>query len=235
MEKPLIGINVDIPKRRLECRGCPSVTLPPWVDCITRAGGIPVLMPPLDDAADIDRFLLNLQAFVVAGQKDLGPISDTPVVEDPFELRLMHAIARIGLPVLGIGVGMQAMNVSQGGDLRFVEHLVTRSRQHHHVHDPRHPLKTKSGSLIERVYAHSGSLVISAHEKAVNEVAASFRVSARCPDGVVEAIESKRDDWFAIGLQFQPDAAVTPGLGRRLFEEFIEEVVHRTDDVASVM
>ena len=39
----------------------------------------------------------------------------------------------------------------------------------------------------------------------------------------MEAIESNRDDWFAVGLQFQPELDYSTNLGQRIFEEFVEE------------
>ena len=44
---------------------------------------------------------------------------------------------------------------------------------------------------------------------AIDDVATSFRVTARAPDGVVEAIESAIEDWTAIGVQFHPESVLT--------------------------
>ena len=62
------------------------------------------------------------------------------------------------------------------------------------------------------------------HHMAVDEVAPGFRVTARCPDGVVEAIESERDDWFALGTQFHPESDSASALDLRIFEEFLAGV-----------
>ena len=61
--------------------------------------------------------------------------------------------------------------------------------------------------------------------QAVDEVAAGFRVTARCPDGVVEAIESESADWFALGTQFHPEADSASALDGRIFEEFLDGVM----------
>jgi putative glutamine amidotransferase len=55
-------------------------------------------------------------------------------------------------------------------------------------------------------------------------VAPGFRVSARCPDGVIEAIESTQEDWWAIGTQFHPEAESASALDIRIFEEFLDGV-----------
>jgi putative glutamine amidotransferase len=52
-------------------------------------------------------------------------------------------------------------------------------------------------------------------------------VSARAPDGVIEAIESTRDDWWALGTQFHPEAESASALDLRIFEEFLDGVRQR--------
>jgi putative glutamine amidotransferase len=62
---------------------------------------------------------------------------------------------------------------------------------------------------------------------AIDDVAPGFSISAKCPDGVIEAIESTMDDWFAIGTQFHPEADSASALDVRIFEEFITGVAER--------
>ena len=59
---------------------------------------------------------------------------------------------------------------------------------------------------------------------AVDDVAPGFVVTARCPDGIIEAIESEMPDWFAFGTQFHPEADSASALDIRIFEEFIDGV-----------
>jgi putative glutamine amidotransferase len=77
---------------------------------------------------------------------------------------------------------------------------------------------------MERVYGDGELRVNSMHHMAIDEVARNFEVTARCPDGIVEAIESRNPDWFAIGTQFHPEADTASALDLRVFEEFIEAV-----------
>ena len=77
---------------------------------------------------------------------------------------------------------------------------------------------------MERVYGEGEIRVNSMHHMAVDEVAPGFVVTARCPDGVVEAIESETPDWFAFGTQFHPEADSASALDVRIFEEFIDGV-----------
>ncbi|MEZ6088756.1 MAG: gamma-glutamyl-gamma-aminobutyrate hydrolase family protein [Pirellulaceae bacterium] len=57
------------------------------------------------------------------------------------------------------------------------------------------------------------------HHMAIDEVAPGFRVTARCPDGVIEAVESEMMDWFALGTQFHRNAK-QPRHGHSHLREF---------------
>ena len=70
----------------------------------------------------------------------------------------------------------------------------------------RHALEVTPGSLMERVYGEGEIRVNSMHHMAIDDLAPGFEVTARCPDGIVEAIESQMPDWFAMGTQFHPEA-----------------------------
>lgn len=66
--------------------------------------------------------------------------------------------------------------------------------------------------------------VNSMHHMAVDDVAPGFVTTARCPDGIIEAIESEMPDWFAFGTQFHPESDSASALDIRIFEEFIDGV-----------
>jgi putative glutamine amidotransferase len=59
------------------------------------------------------------------------------------------------------------------------------------------------------------------HHMAIDDVAPSFKVTARAPDGVIEAIESIVEGWVAIGTQFHPEAESASALDVKIFEEFV--------------
>jgi putative glutamine amidotransferase len=122
---------------------------------------------------------------------------------------------------------MQLLNVSQGGTLYLhVPEDLPDSIPHRDPQDPehRHGLAVVFGTLMERVYGDSEIRVNSMHHQAVDDVAPGFAVTARCPDGVVEAIESTMEDWFAVGTQFHPEAESASALDVRIFEEFVEGI-----------
>jgi putative glutamine amidotransferase len=236
MSKPLIGLNADY---RAATNGRTSFTCVDagYYDAITQAGGIPLVVPPLEEDQDVDEVLDRIEGFVLVGGADLDPHRDgwmthpsirplAPRRED-FDRRLMRKIAERRLPVFGIGAGMQLINVMLGGTLLFhIPEDRPAALPHHDPIDPahRHTLVLTPGSLMERVYGDGELRVNSMHHMALDDVAAGFAVTARCPDGIVEAIESSNPDWFAIGTQFHPEAKSASALDRRIFEEFIDAV-----------
>ena len=237
-EKPLVGLNADF---RVANRDGAAFTYVAsgYFDSITKAGAVPVILPPLGENDDIERILDRLDGMVLVGGPDLDPRRDGfmlhPTVRqmDPrredFDRRLVKLIAQRRMPVFGIGVGMQLLNNVCGGNvfLHLPEDLPS-SIPHRDPLDPghRHALEVEPGSLMERIYGEGEIRVNSFHHMAIDEVAEGFRVTARCPDGVVEAIESTDADWFAIGTQFHPESDSASALDLRIFEEFVEATKH---------
>ena len=108
---------------------------------------------------------------------------------------------------------------------------------HRDPHDisHRHSLEIVSGTIIERVYGDGEIRVNSRHHMAIDEVAPVFNVTARCPDGVIEVIESAAPDWFAMGTQFHPETEAASALDMRIFEEFVEGVRSTRPEVARLV
>jgi len=234
--KPIVGLNADYRSAKKDSPAY-SFLAAGYFDRILAAGGIPVIVPPMESEDDLNQVLDGLQGFVMIGGQDLDPRRDGfmlhPSVRsmerrrETFDRRLMRLIAERRLPFFGVGVGMQLLNVSQGGNLYLhVPEDLPQAIPHKDLQDPahRHGLVIVPGSLMERVYGEGEIRVNSMHHMAVDEVAEGFVVTARCPDGVVEAIESEMPDWFAFGTQFHPEADSASALDVRIFEEFIDGV-----------
>ena len=232
--KPLIGMNADYRSAKSDSPAL-SYVCAGYYDAILRCGGIPLILPPQEDEHDVARLLDMVDAFLLVGGGDLDPRNDGfmlhPTVRtldrrrELFDRQLMDLIAERRIPVMGIGVGMQLLNVSQGGNLFL--HLpedLPQALPHKDPIDPahRHGLEVTPGSIMERVYGDGEIRVNSFHHMAVDEVAPGFEVTARSPDGVIEAIESTMPDWCAMGTQFHPEADSASALDLRIFEEFLE-------------
>ena len=232
--RPLIGLNADFRAARKDSPAYAFLAAG-YFECVLRAGGVPIIVPPYEDGSDIDQILEHLDGFIMVGGQDLDPRHDGfmlhPSVRllderrERFDRQLIQRIYNRRLPLFGIGVGMQLMNVALGGNLFLhIPEDLPNAIPHKDPQDPqhRHGLAVTPGSLMDRVYGDGEIRVNSYHHMAIDDVAPSFAVTARCPDGVIEAIESIREDWFALGTQFHPEADSASALDQRIFEEFVE-------------
>jgi putative glutamine amidotransferase len=235
--KPFIGITADFRSAQGD-KPAFSYLASGYYDAIAEVGGIPLLIPPLEENDDLNAVLDRLDGVLLVGGADLDPRRDgfmthpsvRPLAErrENFDRRLIKLIAKRRVPVMGIGLGMQLLNVSQGGNLflhipedmpKALPHTDSIDKEVH-----RHTLEVVPGTIMERVYGDGEIRVNSMHHMAVDQVAEGFTISARCPDGVIEAIESTMSDWFAFGTQFHPEAETASALDVRIFEEFIDGV-----------
>jgi Predicted glutamine amidotransferases len=92
-----------------------------------QAGGAPLLIPPLLDAATLRTIYERLDGVLLAGGGDIAPnhYGDQPherlgTIDPPrdlTELRLARWAAAEGKPLLGICRGVQLINVALGGSL----------------------------------------------------------------------------------------------------------------------
>lgn len=232
--KPVVGMNMDFAFAKGDQESF-SFLWTGYHESIQRAGGIPVALPPMENEADLLHVLKKLDGVLLIGGADLDPSRDGFIPHqtlnkmntrrENFDRMLMRLIAENKIPVFGIGAGMQLMNVVMGGGLYFhipvdlpkaMPHFDNKTTTMH-----RHTLDVIPGTIMERVYGDTEIRVNSRHHMAVSEVAPGFRVSACAPDGVIEAIESEYDDWFAMGTQFHPESSSATALDLRVFEEFI--------------
>ncbi len=230
--KPMIGVNVDYRSARKDSPAYCFIHAG-YCNSIIRAGAVPVMLPPMDDAEDMERVLNMLDGVLFVGGADLDCRRDgymlhpsmrlLDVRRENFDRHLMDMVADRRMPVMGVGTGMQLLNVSQGGTLFLhIPEDLPKAIPHFDAIDPnhRHALEIEMGTLMERVYGEGEIRVNSCHHMSVDDVAPGFAVTARCPDGVVEAIESTTD-WFAFGTQFHPESDSASALDLRIFEEFI--------------
>jgi putative glutamine amidotransferase len=239
--KPLIGINADY---RSAQKGVPalSVVQAGYYDSLLRAGALPVVLPPYQEDESLDGNLEQiagmLDGVILVGGGDLDPRRDGYMLHssvkllddrrETFDRFLIEKIVEHRTPLLAIGTGMQLLNVSQGGTLFLhIPEDLPRALPHRDAMDPahRHGLVVEKDSLMEKIYGEYDIRVNRFHHMAIDDVAPGFLVTGRCPDGVIEAIESLHDDWFAIGTQFHPESPTATALDFGVFREFVKGVV----------
>ena len=215
--RPLIGISantadIDLTLRRVYC------------DQIVHAGGVPVVLPPVDDAEVLINMLEGIDGLVLTGGADYNPLwyGEQPKKElhtinstrDLPELLLTRLAFNRQIPILGICRGVQTMAIALGGNL--VQDLKTPLK--HSQDAPRseatHSVTITEGSTLYGLYGQE-TFVNSFHHQAVKDCGSHLHVVATAPDGVIEAVESTEQKAL-MGVQWHPEWMGDEGL--KLFE-----------------
>ena len=122
------------------------------------------------------------------------------------EIALARATIKENFPVLGICGGMQALAVAGGGTLiQDIRTQVPGAMEHEQTTpptEPWHPITIETG-LIRKAYGCSILRVNSTHHQAVDDPGC-FTITARAPDGIVEAIEHPSNR-CCVGVQWHPE------------------------------
>jgi putative glutamine amidotransferase len=197
-----------------------EVTLAPraYVRCVQRVGGIAIVLPPDEAAAeDPDLLLDRVDALMLPGGADIDPGSygaephpetrGTWPDRDRFELALARRALECDKPVLGICRGMQLLNVALGGTL--VQHLpeATGSGEHRTMAGTfsKHHIRLDPDSLACTAAGVEGFVVWSHHHQGIDQLGEGLKVTGwSAEDDLPEAIElpGKR---FALGVIWHPE------------------------------
>jgi putative glutamine amidotransferase len=196
----------------VEASFLPSV----YLDAVTAAGGIAMLLPPQPaDRAAVDEVLDRLDGLIVTGGRDVAPTrygqqphpeTDEPTpYRDDWEDTLLTAAIDRELPFLGICRGLQVLNVARGGTLlQHLPDVVGDTRYNagggvFSVTEVAVDAESKVGELLGRALP-----VKSYHHQAVDAVGDGLTVTARSADGIVQAVELDSVP-FGVAVQWHPE------------------------------
>ena len=188
-----------------------------YVDSVIQNGGIPYIIPFNENEEVIKEQLLNVQGLILSGGHDVDPhnykeepeqkLGDIWPQRDQFDMLLLKLAEENGIPVLGICRGAQIINVYHGGTLyQDLSYRKVKTLKHNQGQTPTlltHTVETVAGTKIAELLGKEKIQTNSFHHQLIKDVAPDFKVSARCVDGVVEAIENK--DASVIAVQWHPE------------------------------
>jgi gamma-glutamyl-gamma-aminobutyrate hydrolase PuuD len=236
--KPIIGINVDIEPGPAQA----AIVQGNYFHAVLKAGGIPVLIPPMPDD-DLNEVLARINGLLLIGGNDYDPkhyheqackeVKLAAPARDDFDLRLIQrAVVGSNVPVLGICAGAQALNIGLGGSLyqdipsefpaSKVEHSSKNgweSGWHNHV------VKLEPQSKLAKIYPKLSFAVPTSHHQSVKRLGAGLTACAHAEDGVIEAVEYA-DKPFAVGVQWHPERDFDNN--KPLFDTFIKFAAARS-------
>ncbi|WP_028402439.1 gamma-glutamyl-gamma-aminobutyrate hydrolase family protein [Ectobacillus panaciterrae] len=207
-----------------------------YVEAVTLAGGVPVIMPIVEDKDLIKQQAERIDGLILSGGQDVDPLlyGEEPSQKlgsispkrDVYEQHLIQFAIQKKKPILAICRGMQILNVTCGGtlyqDISLIDGASIEHNQRASSNIPTHSVSIKEGTHLYRLYGEQIS-TNSFHHQAVKKVALGFRVAALSKDGVIEAIE-KEGDHFVVGVQWHPEMmAKEHEYMLNLFKLFIEQ------------
>ena len=185
------------------------VAKPNMVDALEKAGFVSVVIPFTDDDTRLEAALADADALMVAG--GIGMLQDYPK-RCAFEHRAIRLALRRGIPIAGVCHGSQIINTFFGGTLKLTPQMTSRDRDPLIRHrmpvtvpyvDNFHLTDLEPGSRIARVLGQSRAVINSSHSNRSFEMGKGLKVTARAPDGVVEAFE--HDSLPVMAFQFHPE------------------------------
>jgi len=242
--RPVIGIS-DTHKD-----GSSAAVPRSYVDAVLLNGGIPVVIPLMQDNEEIIELINSLDGIIFTGGEDFDPAyyKEKPIPQmgkvnaprDRFDLRLLHLAAERGVPILGICRGVQLINIGFGGTLyqdlptqyhdKSIKHRQTQSSV-----EATHSVTVEGNTNFADIVKERVLMVNSAHHQAVKDVAKGFKVAGKSSDRIVEVIEKIDDENWILGVQFHPEMRVTRDKAMsRIFQEFIAEAGSQSKPERSV-
>lgn len=216
--KPVIGISGNQLLKAISAFEGTSVSYTPqnFVNGVQQAGAAPLILPVGSEEA-ARTYVGLIDALILTGGHDVNPMryNESPhkrlqaifPQRDTFDLALLDAAIKKGIPVLGVCRGMQIVNVYYGGSLyqdidsqlgdQVLQHIQKSS-----FDIPIHKISVEKESYLHQITGKE-MMVNSFHHQAIKVVGKGLNVVANSPDGIIEAVEAKDADVLAI--QWHPE------------------------------
>jgi putative glutamine amidotransferase len=213
-----------------------------YLHAVERAGGEAVLLSLASGSERLKRETEDLDAFLLTGSPaDVDPAhygakrhpatDDADASRERTDFALLENALAAGKPVLAICYGIQSLNVFLGGSL--VQDIPTElgTKISHSPEEDELPGGGEApdamhGASLDpgRVFTLSGAAqaeVNSSHHQSVLKPGRGLRITARAPDGVVEAVEWADNSNWVVGVQWHPERMTEDALAQALFRELV--------------
>jgi len=227
--KPHIGLNADyVPGAKAFHKLYADYTR-----AVQAGGGVPVVIPALEEDEDILSILATIDGLVLTGGEDLDPASyrerPHPSValaapeRQRSDMRLVELALVMEIPILGICMGCQLVNVVLGGTL-----IQDISSQHPSAIEHSsgggaatvmHLVEIAEQTRLHSIVKAGVIMADSTHHQAVKDLGKGLVVTARAEDDTIEAVELP-GAWI-LGVQWHPERLIDRPEHRALFEALV--------------
>jgi putative glutamine amidotransferase len=211
----------------------------PYSRAVTRAGGVPVLVPPIRELwRNAHSVLRHFDAVLLPGGGDVDPrrygqepeddsLYGIHEAHDELDTAIALAAIDLDLPMLALCRGMQVLNVALGGtlvqDIGSSDHWM---REHGvRLTDRSRLAETIGTTYLEHCH--------SVHHQGLGKVAGDLVECGWADDGQLEAVELAGASWI-VGVQWHPeDTAPHKPQQQAIYDELVRRAAFGT--VGSVL
>ena len=207
---------------------------------IEHAGCVPILTPSCFGRDDIQQYLSMVDGVYLTGagsnidptlyrQTNLTPEKQQDINRDKFDIPLIHAALKMGLPIFAICRGMQEINVALGGDLHqtlyslpgMLDHRENGEAPVDEQYADVHKVCVTANSWLAKLLGQEEIAVNSLHGQGIKTLGQGVQAIAYAEDGSIEAIYLPEASQFTLGVQWHPEwkAAQNPH-SIKMFEAF---------------
>ena len=186
----------------------------PYSRAVARAGGVPVLVPPIKElAANARTVLQHFDGVLLPGGGDVDPrrygqepdddtLYGIVAAHDDLDIAVCLAAIELDLPMLALCRGMQVLNVALGGTL--VQDIGTSDHwmREHTVRLHEGCKLAVAAGTTELEHCHS------VHHQGIGDLAEPLVACGWAPDGQLEAVELRTATWV-VGAQWHPEDTAT--------------------------
>jgi putative glutamine amidotransferase len=208
-------------------RGKPFAAGEAYFRSVERAGGIPLMLPPIPGLLDdVPSLLERVDAVVFHGGGDIDPrrygqeateesLYGIVAEHDAMELAMVAAAIEADKPVLAICRGLQILNVALGGTL--VQDIGSEDHWLRYT-----TVELDAGSRIAKAMGtETPERCHCVHHQALDRLGDGLRVVGRHAGGLVHAVELDDARWI-VGTQWHPeDSAAEDPQQQGLFDELV--------------
>lgn len=201
---------------------------------IVNSGGLPVLLPPVEEDEHIEWLLESCDGFLFTGGIDIHPkyfgeeiwnntveINDK---RDKVELKLIKRLIEENKPILAICRGIQVLNVALGGTL--YQDLPTQLNLIHRQKEPGlewgHGVNIVENTPFYNLFKKKRIKTNTSHHQSIKDLGEGLSLMATADDGVVEAVYMPNKK-YVIGVQWHPESLSHISKDHKaIFDDFIK-------------
>jgi len=242
--KPIIGILAEIDT---ELNARVQYT---YVSAIEKSGGLPLLLPNVNETEALERFAYICDGFFFTGGADVNPLrygeqpkaacGEIQLQRDELEFKVFEKVICTQKPILAICRGAQLVNVALGGtlyqDIPSEINTDISHRQSEPKTSPSHEVRVLDGTPLSELMNKERIKANSFHHQAVKTLGKGLEIMALANDDIIEAFYLSGQRYLR-AYQWHPERLCDNDTHNRLiFDDFIKNCLcqNSSSDISQI-